>query len=159
MARKAQDVTDAELAILEQLWASGPTSVKVLATELYGDSGASTTATVQKLLERLERKNCVARDRSVWPRLFRTAIDRAELIEQRWFLFWWHPLVWVARWQIESHEERCCDQAATLDRPNQRRVYAETILRTLDFLCEPLERDRSELRARPMASGLSGLLV
>lgn len=87
MARKAQDVTDAELAILEQLWASGPTSVKVLATELYGDSGASTTATVQKLLERLERKNCVARDRSVWPRLFRTAIDRAELIEQRWFFF------------------------------------------------------------------------
>lgn len=74
-------------------------------------------------------------------------------------LFWWHPLVWVARWQIESHEERCCDQAATLDRPNQRRVYAESILRTLDFLCEPVERDRSELRARPLASGLSGLPI
>jgi beta-lactamase regulating signal transducer with metallopeptidase domain len=72
---------------------------------------------------------------------------------------WWHPLVWIARQQIESHEERCCDQAATLDRPNQRRVYAESILRTLDFLCEPLERDRSELRARPLASGLSGLPI
>jgi predicted transcriptional regulator len=83
MARKAQDVTDAELAILEQLWASGPTSVKSLATELYGDAGASTTATVQKLLGRLESKNCVARDPSVWPRLFRAAIDRAELIERR----------------------------------------------------------------------------
>ncbi|KAA1262019.1 HTH-type transcriptional regulator MgrA [Rubripirellula obstinata] len=83
MARKAQDVTDAELAILEQLWSSGPTSVKVLATELYGDAGASTTATVQKLLGRLERKQCVARDPSVWPRLFRAAIDRSELIQRR----------------------------------------------------------------------------
>lgn len=83
MARKAQDVTDAELAILEQLWSSGPTSVKVLATELYGDAGASTTATVQKLLGRLESKQCVARDPSVWPRLFRASIDRSELIQRR----------------------------------------------------------------------------
>jgi predicted transcriptional regulator len=83
MARKAQDVTDAELAILEQLWASGPTTVKVLAIELYGDAGVSTTATVQKLLGRLESKQCVARDPSVWPRLFRASIDRSELIQRR----------------------------------------------------------------------------
>jgi predicted transcriptional regulator len=83
MARKAQDVTDAELAILEQLWSSGPTSVKSLATELYGDADASSTATVQKLLGRLENKQCVARDPSVWPRLFRAAIDRSELIQRR----------------------------------------------------------------------------
>ena len=83
MARKAQDVTDAELAILEQLWSSGPTSVKELAVELYGDASASTTATIQKLLGRLETKQCVARDPSVWPRLFRAAIDRSELIQRR----------------------------------------------------------------------------
>ena len=31
MARKAQDVTDAELAILESIWSRGPQSVKSLA--------------------------------------------------------------------------------------------------------------------------------
>ncbi len=83
MARKAQDVTDAELAILEQLWSSGPSSVRNLAELLYGSSSTSNTATVQKLLGRLETKGFVVRDQSVWPRLFRGAIERAELIGRR----------------------------------------------------------------------------
>lgn len=83
MARKAQDVTEAELAILEQLWASGPSSVKGLSTALYGESNTSTAATVQKLLGRLESKGCVARDPSVWPRLFCASIERADLIRRR----------------------------------------------------------------------------
>ena len=83
MARKAQDVTEAELAILEQLWESGPSSVRDLAMVLYGSPSTSNTATVQKLLGRLEAKTCVARDPSVWPRLFRPAIERAELISRR----------------------------------------------------------------------------
>ncbi|WP_146458235.1 BlaI/MecI/CopY family transcriptional regulator [Rubripirellula tenax] len=83
MARKAQDVTDAELAILEQLWAEGPLSVKVLSSTLYGEATTSTTATVQKLLGRLESKGCVSRDPTVWPRLFEAAIDRTDLISRR----------------------------------------------------------------------------
>ncbi len=83
MARKAQDVTEAELAILEQLWAVGPLSVKTIAATLYGEATTSTTATVQKLLGRLESKGCVARDPSVWPRLFGASIDRNELISRR----------------------------------------------------------------------------
>ncbi|MGB7323675.1 MAG: BlaI/MecI/CopY family transcriptional regulator [Rubripirellula sp.] len=83
MARKAQDVTEAELAILEQLWAEGPLSVKVISTTLYGEATTSTTATVQKLLGRLESKECVSRDPTVWPRLFRASIDRADLISRR----------------------------------------------------------------------------
>ncbi len=83
MARKAQDVTHAELAILEQVWSEGPMSVKSLAALLYGDANASTTATIQKLLGRLETKGYVVRDPSVWPRLFRSVIDRSELIQRR----------------------------------------------------------------------------
>lgn len=83
MARKAQDVTEAELAILEQLWAVGPMSVKSISTTLYGEATTSATATVQKLLGRLEAKNCVTRDPSVWPRLFHAAIDRDDLIGRR----------------------------------------------------------------------------
>ncbi|KAA1262018.1 BlaR1 peptidase M56 [Rubripirellula obstinata] len=72
---------------------------------------------------------------------------------------WWHPLVWIARRQIESCEERCCDAAATTGQPEQRRVYAEAILQTLDFLCEPFEPNRSEVQARPLGSGLSSLPI
>ena len=83
MARKAQDVTEAELAILEKLWDEGPSSVRNLAIALYGSPSTSNTATVQKLLGRLESKGCVSRDQSVWPRLFRPSLERAELISRR----------------------------------------------------------------------------
>jgi predicted transcriptional regulator len=83
MARKAQDVTEAELAILELLWSDGPLSVKSISATLYGEATASSTATVQKLLGRLEAKQCVRRDPSVWPRLFHAAIDRDDLIGRR----------------------------------------------------------------------------
>lgn len=83
MARKAQDVTEAELAILELVWSKGPLSVKSLACGLYGEANASTTATVQKLLGRLESKKFVDRDPTVWPRLFFAVIERDELIQRR----------------------------------------------------------------------------
>jgi predicted transcriptional regulator len=38
---------------------------------------------VQKLLDRLEAKGCVERDRSGWAHVFRAAIDRDELIGRR----------------------------------------------------------------------------
>ena len=83
MPRKPQDVTDAELAVLEHLWATGGTSVRLLAENLYGSSTASDLATIQKLLERLESKNCVIRDRDQWPHRFEACIERSDLIERR----------------------------------------------------------------------------
>jgi predicted transcriptional regulator len=38
---------------------------------------------VQKLLERLEAKQCVQRNREGWPHVFEAAIARAELIDRR----------------------------------------------------------------------------
>jgi predicted transcriptional regulator len=80
MPRIPQDVTDAELAILELLWDQGPASVRHLAEQLYQKSSASQHATVQKLLERLEGKGCVRRDRGTWPHTFAAAIERSDLI-------------------------------------------------------------------------------
>jgi predicted transcriptional regulator len=80
MARPAQDVTDAELSILQVLWERGRASVRELSEELYGKSAASQQATVQKLLERLEGKGCVERDRGTWPHTFEPAVDRQHLI-------------------------------------------------------------------------------
>jgi BlaI family transcriptional regulator, penicillinase repressor len=83
MSRTPQDVTDAELAVLQALWERGTATVRQLAETLYPEKTGAHHATVQKLLERLETKNCVARDRSVWPYVFQPAIDREDLIGRR----------------------------------------------------------------------------
>ncbi len=77
------DVTEAELAVLQALWDSGPSTIRQLVDRVYGQSGTSVYATVQKLLERLETKGCVARDRSGAVHVFRPAVDRDELIGRR----------------------------------------------------------------------------
>jgi predicted transcriptional regulator len=83
MPRPAQDVTDAELAILEILWERGSATVRELTEKLYSQYSSSQHATVQKLLERLEAKDCVRRDRGTWPHMFEAAIDRGCLIDRQ----------------------------------------------------------------------------
>ncbi len=83
MARTPQDVTEAELAVLQQMWDQGAVTVRQLTDELYPDGGGSEYATVQKLLERLGRKNYIARDRDVWPHMFEATVGRDELIGRR----------------------------------------------------------------------------
>jgi len=84
MPREPQDVTEAELAVMQRLWDAGRASIRQLADALYGaDAGAAQYATVQKQLERLEAKGFVARDRSLYVHVFSPAIDRDELIGRR----------------------------------------------------------------------------
>lgn len=83
MARTAQDVTDAELSILQVLWERGTATVRELTEQLYETYSASQHATVQKLLERLEAKDCVRKNRAAWPHVFEAAIDRNDLINRR----------------------------------------------------------------------------
>lgn len=84
MARTPLDVTDAELAVLEVLWSKGPSTVRQLTDALYPGGGASKIATVQKLLERLERDNgFVRRERGESVFLFSATMDREHLIAQR----------------------------------------------------------------------------
>lgn len=83
MPRPPQDVTDAELAILQVLWDRGSATVRELTEQLYDSYTSSNHATVQKLLERLEAKSCVRRNRKAWPHLFEAAIERSELIDRK----------------------------------------------------------------------------
>jgi predicted transcriptional regulator len=83
MQRPPQDVTDAELAILQVLWDRGSATVRELAERIYSEYSASQHATVQKLLERLEAKECVRRDRGVWPHQFVASVAREDLIGRR----------------------------------------------------------------------------
>jgi predicted transcriptional regulator len=83
MPRKPQDVTDAELAILQLLWDRGELTARDLTAELYPQVSDSDLATTQKLLKRLETKNCVRRNRDAWPHVFTAAVGRTDLIGRR----------------------------------------------------------------------------
>jgi predicted transcriptional regulator len=83
MPRTPQDVTDTELSILQALWDSQPATIRQLTETLYPGGGTSHYATVQKLLDRLEAKGCVARHREVTPHRFEAAVGRDELIGRK----------------------------------------------------------------------------
>jgi predicted transcriptional regulator len=84
MPRTPRDVTEAELGVLRVLWDLGPCSVRQITERLIDDAGTTIqAATVQKLLERLERKHWVSRDRSGEVQRFAATADRDELIGRR----------------------------------------------------------------------------
>jgi BlaI family penicillinase repressor len=83
MNQRKEDVTEAELALLQSLWDDGPATIRQLVDRVYHQTGASIYATVQKLLDRLEAKGCVQRDRRGPVHVFRSAINRDELIGRR----------------------------------------------------------------------------
>ena len=83
MARTPQDVTETELAILQSLWEHGETTIRRLTETLYPEGTAAHYATVQKLLERLEDKDCVSRDRRPAMHVYSATLDRDELVGRR----------------------------------------------------------------------------
>jgi predicted transcriptional regulator len=80
MAQSLPEVTDAETAVLQRLWERGPASVRRLRDALYPGGGPSEHATVHKLLERLEVKGYVQRERSGGLLAFRAVVERDEVI-------------------------------------------------------------------------------
>ena len=83
MARTPQDITDAELAVLQALWDHGPQPIRRITDLLYPAGTASHYATVQKLLERLEAKGYVERTRAGNVLIFAAAVGRDDVIGQR----------------------------------------------------------------------------
>lgn len=57
-----------------------------------------------------------------------------ELLAQ--VIFWWHPVVWWARRELEAAEEECCDAWVVERQAGVPRLYAEALLATIDFLCD-----------------------
>jgi BlaI family transcriptional regulator, penicillinase repressor len=80
MARTSPHITDAEWAVLELLWDQDQLSVRQLMDVLYPKGGASEYATVHKLLERLEAKKYVERERVGGVFLFQAAVPRDEVV-------------------------------------------------------------------------------
>jgi predicted transcriptional regulator len=83
MAGSAGDVTEAELAIMRALWDTGPSTARQLIDRLYPEGKSLAHPTVQKLLDRLEAKGCISRDRSGPVQVFAAAIERQSLVDLR----------------------------------------------------------------------------
>jgi predicted transcriptional regulator len=78
--RERPRVTGAELGVLDILWERPGLSIREIADRLYPGGGTSEYATVQKLLERLESKSCVARDRTGFAHTFRPSVERGDIL-------------------------------------------------------------------------------
>ena len=83
MASSDKGVSDGELGVLEVLWVQGQATVREITAEVYQDQSFSKYQSVQKLLERLEKKGCVKRDRSTTAHTFEPTVERDEIIGHR----------------------------------------------------------------------------
>ncbi len=68
-------------------------------------------------------------------------------------LFWWHPVVWWARREIQFAEEACCDSWVVSEMPEDRGAYAAALIETERFLSE------SHLPMPAVASGVQGFTI
>jgi predicted transcriptional regulator len=83
MGRAPREITDTELSLLNELWQRSSATVPELTELLYGNTQPALLATVRKLLDRLEGKGCVSRDRSTWPHHYIAIVKREELASNR----------------------------------------------------------------------------
>ena len=83
MEREPDNVSDAELAVLQVLWEGQPATIRQITEAVYPSATDAKYATVQKLLERLEEKGHVIRDRSQHAHLFSARTSRDTLVGRR----------------------------------------------------------------------------
>jgi predicted transcriptional regulator len=76
-------VPDAELAVLKVLWDRDAATIREIADELYPQGETSHYATVQKLLERLQARECVGRRREGRLHRYFATVERDDLIRDR----------------------------------------------------------------------------
>jgi BlaI family transcriptional regulator, penicillinase repressor len=92
---KLDQVTDGELSILQVIWEQEAPTSRDITDALYEEVTDSKIASVQKLLERLEAKGYVARDRGERAHRFRTLVSHDEYLHN----------------QLSAVAERLCDGA------------------------------------------------
>lgn len=76
MSDSTAKVADAELRVLKALWNEQPLTARELTAALYSRTTSSEIGTVQTLLQRLEAKRLVKRDRSDRVHRFSAVISR-----------------------------------------------------------------------------------
>lgn len=103
------------------LWGTGESLLLIFPERMLNRLNASATAT----LLTHELAHCRRRDH--WVRVIALLATG---------FFWWHPVVWWARREIEASEEECCDALVVSRSQFVPKCYAEAILDVIDFLAQ-----------------------
>jgi len=72
----SQRLTNAEIALMELLWETNPLTARQIREQLYDDAEKSQHGTVQRLLQSLEEKEIIGRDRTLGVHLFSPTVSR-----------------------------------------------------------------------------------
>ena len=80
---KIDRVTDGELSILQVIWDRGEATSREITDALFEEVTDSKMASVQKLVERLESKGCVERDRSQRAHRFKALVTHDQFLQSR----------------------------------------------------------------------------
>lgn len=80
---RLDQITDGELSILQVLWDRGEATSREIATVLYEEVTDPKIASVQKLIERLEAKGCVRRDRRERAHRFLPLVSHEQFLRSR----------------------------------------------------------------------------
>ena len=135
MGRTLPTITDAEWSVLELLWERGPSTVRQLTDVLYPRGGASEFATVHRLLERLEAKGHVGRERGSGAYVFQAAHARDQVVGQ----------------QLEVLLDKLCGgslQPLLSNLMRNRRLTADELRDLLALIDNPEPPDRSRKKRR-----------
>ena len=73
---KQPPLANAELAVMDLLWRDDRLTARQMREQLYPDAAKAQHGTVQRLLQRLEEKGYVERDRSLSVHMFSAVISR-----------------------------------------------------------------------------------
>ncbi len=73
---KQLSLANAELAVMNLIWENDRLTARYIREQLYPDSDKAQHGTVQRLLQRLEEKGYVERDRSLSVHFFEAVISR-----------------------------------------------------------------------------------
>jgi predicted transcriptional regulator len=136
MGQHVPNVTDAEWAVLQVLWERGPATARQLRDALYPKGGPSAHATIHKLLERLEGKGHVRRQRSEGALVFAAAIERDDLIGR----------------QLEAVVEKMCGgslQPLLTNLVRVKRLSAADLRELLDLFEDLHAKAKSKNERRP----------
>ena len=80
---KLDQITNGELSILQVLWLRGEATSRDIAEAIYDDVTDPKLASAQKLIERLEAKGCVRRDRSQRAHRFFPLVSQEDFLRSR----------------------------------------------------------------------------
>ncbi|MHB1036987.1 MAG: BlaI/MecI/CopY family transcriptional regulator [Pirellulales bacterium] len=80
---KLDRITDGELSILQVLWERGEATSREITAAIHEEVTDPKMASVQKLVERLEAKGCVQRDRSERAHRFRPLVSHDRFLRSR----------------------------------------------------------------------------